>query len=301
MMTSALGKYNVFSATVAEFDQQWSEAFLYRCAAIEAYASGNNFIDMYNNALDGKRLHMAFRNGDGAKRDELFSELSGMWNLLIQYSEPFLPPSKPESEINSKKPIKRKDSEFSFPNKISRQDKFNLNRKLATTLISNKFAYLANDNEDNSMDQTCEEEDSPQPQGSPPITKEPRVEPITVKRTEDFNEIMFKLENEIVKDNLKKIDKGDSVKLYPATIDQYRKIQQYLTETKLEYFAMLPKNERSKKVLLKGIPPDTKIEDVKSELTRKYFQIHRVSQLKNCKTKQYMPLFLVDIFPTEDW
>lgn len=94
---------------------------------------------MFNHALDGKRIHMVFTRGYGAKRDELFSELSGMWYQLIQYSKPFLPSSNPESETNFKKPIKRKDSEFTFPNKMSRQDKFNLNRKLATTLISNRF------------------------------------------------------------------------------------------------------------------------------------------------------------------
>lgn len=60
---------------------------------------------------------------------------------------------------------------------------------------------------------------------------------------------------------------------------------------------MLPKQERPKKVLLKGIHPETKIEDIKIHLS-KNFKIHRISQLKNFKTKTPMPLFLVNLIPT---
>lgn len=125
------------------------------------------------------------------------------------------------------------------------------------------------------MEESCKEGNSSQLQESHPKPKEPRGEPITVKSTANFND-MLRLENEIVKTQIKKIYKLDSVKLYPETIDHYRSIQNFLTETSMKYYAMLPKNERLKKVLLKGISPGTNIEDIKTELSKK-FKIHRVS------------------------
>lgn len=49
------------------------------------------------------------------------------------------------------------------------------------------------------------------------------------------------------------------------------------------------------KVLVKGIPTDFTIEDVKGELSALGYNIHRVSQLKNLRTKLPMPIYLVDV------
>ena len=50
-------------------------------------------------------------------------------------------------------------------------------------------------------------------------------------------------------------------------------------------------------ILLEGIPKSFPILKVKTELERLQFDIHRVSQLRNFRTKEPHPCFLVDIQP----
>ena len=69
----------------------------------------------------------------------------------------------------------------------------------------------------------------------------------------------------------------------------------------IEFFAVQPKKEIPKKILLKGIPktfPNTK---VKSELEWLNIDMHRVSQLRNFRSKESYPCFFVDIQPTGNY
>ena len=75
---------------------------------------------------------------------------------------------------------------------------------------------------------------------------------------------------------------------------QYRFIQNYLSENKIEFYAVQPRRERPKKILLKGIPKSFPIKKVKNELERLQFDIHRVSQLCNFRTKEPYPCFFFD-------
>lgn len=45
----------------------------------------------------------------------------------------------------------------------------------------------------------------------------------------------------------------------------------FFEEHKLEFFGLQHRSERPKKVLIKGIPKDFKIEDIKSELVKLNF------------------------------
>ena len=70
-------------------------------------------------------------------------------------------------------------------------------------------------------------------------------------------------------------------------ISEYRAIQKILTDKKIEFFAIQPKTERPKKVLLKGIPKHFTILQVENSLTKLGYDIHRVSQLKNYRIKEF--------------
>lgn len=61
------------------------------------------------------------------------------------------------------------------------------------------------------------------------------------------------------------------------------------------------KNERPRKILIKGIPIDIPLDEIKSELLKLNFEIHRISQLKNFKTKTPLPIFLLDVFRNENF
>ena len=81
----------------------------------------------------------------------------------------------------------------------------------------------------------------------------------------------------------------------------YQFIQKYLFDNNIELYAVQPRRERPRKILLKGIPKSFPILKVKTELKRLQFDIHRVSQLRNFRTKELYPCFLVDIQPTGNY
>lgn len=85
---------------------------------------------------------------------------------------------------------------------------------------------------------------------------------------------------------------GDSIRLYPNSINDYRVIQNYLCEAKIEFIRLPPKSERRREVVLKGIPIDTDIAEIKSELTSLDYQVHSVTQLRNFQTKSPFLYFL---------
>lgn len=137
----------------------------------------------------------------------------------------------------------------------------------------------------------------PKPKLQPLKIKIPTVEQITIKKTEYYNDIINDIEVNILKKPTRKILKGDTIKVFPDTIDDYRTIQKYLEDKDLEFFAMRTKNERPKKVLLRGIPPETPVETVKNELAKLNFEFNRVSQFKDFKTKAPPPPFSGGSFP----
>ena len=108
------------------------------------------------------------------------------------------------------------------------------------------------------------------------------------------NSIMNSLEKQL-NCILKKRVSGDLLQTHPRNSDQCSSILKFLNVNKIEFFSSQPKNERPKKILLMGIPKTYEISEVKNALTQLNFDIHRVSQLWNNKTKELYPFYLVDI------
>ena len=88
---------------------------------------------------------------------------------------------------------------------------------------------------------------------------------IFMKMSENFTEIISDFENSL-KSTLKKEVNGDLVQIYATDITQYRIIQNYLSENKIEFYAVQTLRERPKKILIKGIPKSFTILKIKTEL-----------------------------------
>ncbi|GFT01564.1 nucleic-acid-binding protein from transposon X-element [Trichonephila clavipes] len=86
---------------------------------------------------------------------------------------------------------------------------------------------------------------------------------------------------------------GEYIKLYTDMDEQRRELIHKLDELKFEYFAITPKAERPIKVVIKGLPRDSKPEDINNDLTELGYTVDKVSQLIGRKTKQPLPIFLV--------
>lgn len=193
----------------------------------------------------------------------------------IEVSSPVLPPPS-----GSKRPFDNDDG-FILPNKTARVFVPKIDNPVTT---SNKFENLKNVSEvtDRNTETTV------------PKLKEPRPEPFFVK-TKNWREISADIDQLAECKVFKKVQ-DNLIKFFPSTIEIYRKIQNYLIVNKIEFFGMKLKNERPRKVLIKGIPIDFPIDEIKGELSAQGFNVHRVSQLKNFRTKQPMPIYLVDVF-----
>lgn len=122
-----------------------------------------------------------------------------------------------------------------------------------------------------------------------------RPEPIFLKMVENWREIYNDISKRVGFEPKKKVN-GDLLKIFPGTIDAYRIIQKYLSDNEHQFFGLRLKSERPRKIIIRGLPVDTPIEDVKTELLTRNFEVHRVSQMKNFQTKDKYPMFLCDLY-----
>ncbi|GFY75717.1 hypothetical protein TNIN_175681 [Trichonephila inaurata madagascariensis] len=88
---------------------------------------------------------------------------------------------------------------------------------------------------------------------------------------------------------------GEYVKLFTNTDSQRRELIHKLDELKYQYFTIKPKAERPIKVVIKGLPRDSKTEDLHNDLTQLGYTVDKVSWLIGRKTKQPLPIFLVSL------
>lgn len=83
-----------------------------------------------------------------------------------------------------------------------------------------------------------------------------------------------------------------------TTIELFKIIFFY---SNFEFYGLQLKSESPPKVVIKGIPIDSSIKVIKEELTTLGFDVHTLSQLRNFKTKQPLPVFLVYCFRNEQF
>lgn len=91
---------------------------------------------------------------------------------------------------------------------------------------------------------------------------------------------------------------GSLIKIVTSTVGTFRKLQAYLTREKIPYQCIDPRNQRPRKVLLKGIPVETPTQEIADFLIDRKFSPIKIAYLTNKKTKKPMPMFLVTLRPS---
>ncbi|GFX65633.1 probable RNA-directed DNA polymerase from transposon X-element [Trichonephila clavipes] len=71
------------------------------------------------------------------------------------------------------------------------------------------------------------------------------------------------------------------IKLYTDNADEKHELENHLERLKYEFYSITPKEERPIKVVIKGLPKDTKTSDIHSDLVDLGFTVNRVTQLIN--------------------
>ncbi|GBM41396.1 hypothetical protein AVEN_62689-1 [Araneus ventricosus] len=117
----------------------------------------------------------------------------------------------------------------------------------------------------------------------------PKIQPIMIKNKNNYIEILLKLNSEFGEVDASLAN--EYIKIYPGTVERHRDMQKFCRAQKIDFYVIRPQNERPLKVVIKGIHPDTDIEEVKSELEIIIpdIKILKVSQLKNNRSTLLIP------------
>ncbi|GFX25982.1 RNA-directed DNA polymerase from mobile element jockey [Trichonephila clavipes] len=88
---------------------------------------------------------------------------------------------------------------------------------------------------------------------------------------------------------------GKFLRITVQSDDEYRKLAQFLRHEGVEYKSFMLKSDRLLKLLIRGLPTSTKVEEIRVEIEREGFQIHKISRLQKFKTKAPMPLIYLQL------
>ncbi|GFW79624.1 hypothetical protein TNCV_1428841 [Trichonephila clavipes] len=88
---------------------------------------------------------------------------------------------------------------------------------------------------------------------------------------------------------------GEYLKILASTVDEHREITAFFKEKGEQFFAIDPIEVRPQKVVIKGLPTSTDVDDIRKDLTERGFNDIKVAQLTKAKTKFKLPIFMVEI------
>lgn len=149
---------------------------------------------------------------------------------------------------------------------------------------SNRFHTLSSDDEDDT------EEKNQQQVPKPP--------PIFVPNIQNINKMINSIASVISSNDFSyKSLKNGQAKLMIKTVESYRKVVKHFEQTKIVYHTYQLKQERSFRVVIKGIHYSTPIEDIKADLLSRGHYVRNVINVKSKTTKEPLSMFFVDIDP----
>ncbi|GBN93966.1 hypothetical protein AVEN_25541-1 [Araneus ventricosus] len=96
----------------------------------------------------------------------------------------------------------------------------------------------------------------------------------------------------------KKFLAGEFIKLFCETPNHVRALTDFLDQK--EYFVIPGRAEKPIKIVIKGLPIDMDLEEIKTELISKKFRVDKVNQLKKFKTREPLRIYQVHLLPTEN-
>ncbi len=90
------------------------------------------------------------------------------------------------------------------------------------------------------------------------------------------------------------------VRINLSTSDDYRKIVSGLRENNIQFYTYQLKNERAFKVVIRNLHHSIDPKDIETELQAKGYSVRNVINILHRKTKEPLPLFFVDLEPTDN-
>ncbi|GFU10339.1 transposable element Tcb1 transposase [Trichonephila clavipes] len=90
------------------------------------------------------------------------------------------------------------------------------------------------------------------------------------------------------------------VQIFCKPPDEHRIVTDYLKEISEEFYVIDPPDSRPLKVVIKGLPISTEIDEIQEDLTSQGFSVEKVAQLTRSKTKSPLPIFMVELEKKSD-
>ncbi|GFW29803.1 nucleic-acid-binding protein from transposon X-element [Trichonephila clavipes] len=84
-------------------------------------------------------------------------------------------------------------------------------------------------------------------------------------------------------------------KNFCKTSDEHRVVTDHLREINEQFYVIDPPDSRPLKVVIKGLPISTEINEIQDDLTSQGFNVEKVAQLTRSKTKAPLPIFMVEL------
>ncbi|GFS85281.1 nucleic-acid-binding protein from transposon X-element [Trichonephila clavipes] len=125
------------------------------------------------------------------------------------------------------------------------------------------------------------------------VTVPPKIKPIMLRYKTNYNMILKGL-NKLYPNSTNKLT-GQYITILASTTDEHRDITALLKSKGEEFYSVPPLADRSLKVVIKGLPKSTPMEEIKNDLLEQGVPVMKVSQLTQRKSKFPLPIFLVEV------
>ncbi|GFX16684.1 nucleic-acid-binding protein from transposon X-element [Trichonephila clavipes] len=125
-----------------------------------------------------------------------------------------------------------------------------------------------------------------------------KIPPIHLKFEENYNLIMQEINRKHLKTNSKL--SGEYLRIFASTDDEGKEIISFLKERGEQFFALHRQDSKHQKIVIKGLPISTDIDDIKKDLSERGFLVNKVAQLTKLKSKLKLPIFMVQLQKSPD-
>ncbi|GFU97091.1 nucleic-acid-binding protein from transposon X-element [Trichonephila clavipes] len=144
-----------------------------------------------------------------------------------------------------------------------------------------------------SSDSEIEDEDTGKSNPTAVGTPQNRIPPIFVNPPDNWC-TLISIARQLAPTLISKLT-GKFLRITVQSDGEYRKLAQFLRHEGVEYKSFMLKSDRPIKLLIRGLPTSTKVEEIRVEIEREGFQIHKISRLQKFKTKAPMPLIYLQL------
>ncbi|GFW08284.1 RNA-directed DNA polymerase from mobile element jockey [Trichonephila clavipes] len=144
-----------------------------------------------------------------------------------------------------------------------------------------------------SSDSEIEDEDAGKSNPTAVGTPQNRIPPIFVNPPDNWC-TLISIARQLAPNLISKLT-GKFLHITVQKDDEYRKLAQFLQHEGVEYKSFMLKSDRPLKLLIRGLPTSTKVEEIRVEIEREGFQIHKISRLQKFKIKAPMPLIYLQL------